>query len=132
MGATDPIADVLTRIRNAYMAFHETLNVPHSRTREAVVKILREEGYIAGYSVEEGKPFKSISITLKYVGDREPAIKKLRRVSKPGRRVYVRKSEIPSVLGGLGINILSTSKGVLTGKMAREVGVGGELLCEVY
>ena len=132
MGATDPIADVLTRIRNAYMAFHETLSVPHSRTREAVVKILKEEGYLAGYAVEDGKPFKSISITLKYVGEREPAIKKLRRVSKPGRRVYVRKSEIPLVLGGLGINILSTSKGVLTGKVAQEQGLGGELLCEVY
>jgi small subunit ribosomal protein S8 len=132
MGATDPIADVLTRIRNAYMAFHETLNVPHSRVREAVVKILKEEGYLTDFVVEETRPFKSISITLKYVGDREPAIKKLRRVSKPGRRVYVRKSEIPLVLGGLGINILSTSKGVLTGKKAQEEGVGGELLCEVY
>jgi small subunit ribosomal protein S8 len=132
MGATDPIADVLTRIRNAYMAYHETLNVPHSRAREAVVKILKEEGYLDGYTVEDGKPFKSISIALKYVGDREPAIKKLRRLSKPGRRVYVRKSEIPSVLGGLGINILATSKGVLTGKRAQEEGVGGELLCEVY
>ena len=132
MGATDPIADILTRIRNAYMAYHETLSVPHSRTREAIVKILNEEGYLNAYTVEEGKPFKTISITLKYVGDREPAIKKLRRLSKPGRRVYVRKSEIPSVLGGLGINILSTSKGVLTGKRAQEEGVGGELLCEVY
>jgi small subunit ribosomal protein S8 len=132
MGATDPIADLLTRIRNSYMAFHETLSVPHSRSREAVVKILEEEGYLDSYSVEEGRPFKSISITLKYVGDREPAIKKLRRLSKPGRRVYVRKSEIPMVLGGLGINILSTSKGVLTGKKAQEEGVGGELLCEVY
>jgi small subunit ribosomal protein S8 len=132
MGATDPIADVLTRIRNAYMAFHETLNVPHSRTREAVVRILKEEGYLSDYAVEDEQQFKSISITLKYVGDREPAIKKLRRVSKPGRRVYVRKSEIPVVLGGLGINILSTSRGVLTGKKAREEGLGGELLCEVY
>jgi small subunit ribosomal protein S8 len=132
MGATDPIADVLTRIRNAYMAFHETLNVPHSRTREAVVRILKEEGFLADYAVEDGEPFKSISITLKYVGDREPAIRKLRRVSKPGRRVYVRQSEIPVVLGGLGINILSTSRGVLTGKKAREEGLGGELLCEVY
>jgi small subunit ribosomal protein S8 len=132
MGATDPIADVLTRIRNAYMAFHETLNVPHSRTREAVVRILKEEGYLSDYAVEDEQQFKSISITLKYVGDREPAIKKLRRVSKPGRRVYVRKSEIPVVLGGLGINILSTSRGVLTGKKAQEEGLGGELLCEVY
>ena len=132
MGATDPIADVLTRIRNAYMASHETLNVPHSRIREAVVRILNEEGYLAGYAVEEGNPFKSISITLKYVGEREPAIRKLRRVSKPGRRVYVRKDEIPLVLGGLGINVLSTSRGVLSGKGAQEQGLGGELLCEVY
>ena len=132
MGATDPIADLLTRIRNAYMAFHETLDVPHSRMREAVVKILMEEGYLTAYSVEEGKPFKSIAITLKYVGDREPAIRRLQRVSKQGRRVYVSKGEIPSVLGGLGINILSTSKGVLSGRRAQEEGVGGELLCDVY
>ena len=132
MGATDPVADLLTRIRNAYMAFHETLVVPHSRTREAVARILQEEGYLAGCEVVDEKPFKSISITLKYVGDREPAIRSLRRISKPGRRVYVRKVEVPSVLGGLGINILSTSKGVLTGKKAQEEGVGGELLCEVY
>lgn len=132
MGATDPIADLLTRIRNAYMAFHETLVVPHSKTREAMVKILKEEGYLSRCEVVDGKPFKSISITLKYAGDREPAIRKLRRISKPGRRVYVSKIEIPSVLSGLGITILSTSKGVLTGKKAQEEGLGGELLCEVY
>ena len=132
MGVTDPISDLMTRIRNAYMAFHETLEVPHSRMREAIVKILLEEGYLAGYRVEEGKPFKSIAITLKYGADREPAIRILQRVSTQGRRVYVGKDEIPPVLGGLGINILSTSKGVLSGRKAQEEGVGGELLCEIY
>ncbi|UCF38090.1 MAG: 30S ribosomal protein S8 [Acidobacteriota bacterium] len=132
MSVTDPIADFLTRIRNAHMAFHETVNIPHSRTKEAIARILREEGYIASYSVDESQQFKVIAITLKYLGDREPAIRRLARISKPGRRVYVGRDDIPSVLGGLGVNVLSTSKGVLSGKRARSEGVGGELLFEVY
>jgi small subunit ribosomal protein S8 len=132
MSVTDPIADFLTRIRNAQMALHESMSVSHSKSKEELVKILKEEGYINGFKIEEGNPFKSISIVLKYVGDREPAIRALKRISKPGRRVYVRNDQIPTVLGGLGINILSTSQGILTGKNARSQGVGGELLCEIY
>jgi small subunit ribosomal protein S8 len=132
MSVTDPISDFLTRIRNAHQALHETVAVPHSRTKEALARILRDEGYISGYKLEDGKPYKRIAIVLKYVGDREPAIRRLRRVSKPGRRVYVGKDEIPSVLGGYGINVLSTPKGLLTDKNARKAGVGGELLLEVY
>lgn len=132
MSVTDPIADFLTRVRNAQMALHESMSVSHSKSKEELVKILKEEGYINGFKIEEGNPFKSISIVLKYVGDREPAIRALKRISKPGRRVYVRNDQIPTVLGGLGINILSTSRGILTGKNARSLGVGGELLCEIY
>ncbi|MEJ2078592.1 MAG: 30S ribosomal protein S8 [Acidobacteriota bacterium] len=132
MSVMDPIADYLTRIRNAQSAMHETVTVPHSRIKEAVTRILKEEGYVTGYKLEKRDSFKEIAITLKYLGDRDPAIRKLRRVSKPGRRVYVSKDEIPSVLGGLGINILSTSRGVLTGQRAQSEGVGGELLLEIY
>lgn len=132
MPVTDPIADFLTRIRNAHMAMHETVTVPHSNLKESLSRILREEGFISTYKVEEGEPFKSITITLKYVDDRQPAIRSMQRVSKPGRRVYVGCDEIPVVLGGLGVNVLSTSKGLMTGKKARTDGVGGEVLFEIY
>jgi len=132
MSVTDPIADFMTRIRNAQSAMHETVTLPHSRIKEAISRILKEEGYIASYKTGQKNSFKEISITLKYLGDRKPAIRTLKRLSKPGRRVYVAKDEIPDVLGGLGINILSTSRGVLTGKSAKQEGVGGELLLEVY
>lgn len=132
MSVTDPIADFLTRIRNAHMALHETVETPHSRMRESIVKILRDEGFVSGYSVREEGRFKSISIALKYLEENEPAIRHLQRVSKPGRRVYVNKDEIPKVLDGLGVNILSTSQGVMTCKQARREGVGGEILCQVY
>jgi small subunit ribosomal protein S8 len=132
MSVTDPIADFMTRIRNAQSAMHETVTLPHSRIKEAISRILKEEGYIASYKTGQTNSFKEISITLKYLGDRKPAIRTLKRLSKPGRRVYVAKDEIPDVLGGLGINILSTSRGVLTGKSAKREGVGGELLLEVY
>lgn len=132
MAAMDPISDFLTRIRNAQMAVHETVTLPHSILKEALVRILKQEGYIAGFKVDETGRFKSLIVTLKYLGDREPAIRLLKRVSKPGRRVHVKKDEIPPVLGGLGINILSTSRGLMTGKEARTQSVGGEILCEVY
>lgn len=132
MSVTDPISDLLTRIRNAHQALHETVSVPHSKMKESITRILRDEGYIAGYKLEEGAPYRQIAIVLKYVGDRQPAIRRLRRVSKPGRRVYVGKDEIPMVLGGYGINVISTPKGLLTGKDAREAGFGGELLLEIY
>lgn len=133
MAMTDPIADLLTRIRNAQTAVHESLEVPHSRIKESIVKVLAEEGFVSGYEIENANSvYKTISIALKYEEDREPVIRKLTRISKPGRRVYVGKNEIPQVLGGLGINILSTSKGVMSGRTARQEGVGGEVLCEVY
>lgn len=132
MASTDPIADLLTLIRNAQMAGHESVEIPYSRVKESIVRILHEEGYVAGVKVNEKKPYATLTVVLKYVSNRTPAIRKLRRISKPGRRVYVKKDEIPRVLGGLGINILSTSRGVLTGKKAQQQGVGGELLCEIY
>lgn len=114
------------------MAVHQTVTIPHSNLKEALVRILKQEGYIAGFKVDETGKFKSLVVTLKYLEDREPAIRLLKRVSTPGRRVHVKKDDIPSVLGGLGINILSTSKGVMTGKEARKQSLGGEILCEVY
>ena len=132
MSMTDPIADLLTRIRNSQMAKEETVEMPFSKAKVEIVKILEEEGYIFGHTVSHTKPFSTLTVHLKYQAQKEPIIRCLKRVSKPGRRVYTGKGDIPVVLGGLGINILSTSKGVLTGKKAREVGVGGEILCEIY
>ncbi len=129
---TDPIADLLNRIRNALMAGHETAQMPYSRIREEIVRILKDEGYLIGYSLVEHEPVGFIKVILKYQHDRSPTITRLKRISKPGRRVYTGKDEIPSVLGGLGITILSTSRGVMTGNAARDQGVGGEVLCEVY
>ncbi len=129
---TDPIADLLTRLRNALMAGHEITEMPYSKIREEIVRIMKEEGYLVGYTLIEDKPVGRIKVLLKYQRDRSPAITKISRVSKPGRRVYAGKDEIPSVLGGLGITILSTSRGLMTGKAARGKGVGGEILCEVY
>jgi len=129
---TDPIADLLTRLRNALMAGHEIAEMPYSKIREEMVRIMKEEGYLVGYTLVEDKPVGRIKVLLKYQRDRSPAITKISRVSKPGRRVYAGKDEIPSVLGGLGITILSTSSGLMTGKAARSKGVGGEILCEVY
>ncbi len=132
MSMTDPIADLLTRIRNAQMAKKETVEAPFSKGKVEIVKILEEEGYIFGHTVNHTKPFPTLTVHLKYQDHQEPIIRCLKRVSKPGRRVYTRKGDIPVVLGGLGINILSTSKGVLTGKKAKQEGVGGEILCKVY
>lgn len=132
MSMTDPIADLLTRIRNAQMAGDETVAMPFSKGKAEIVKILEEEGYIFGHTVGHTKPFSTLTVHLKYQSEKDPIIRCLKRVSKPGRRIYTRKDDIPVVLGGLGINILSTSKGVLTGKKAKQEGVGGEILCEVY
>jgi small subunit ribosomal protein S8 len=124
---TDPIADMLTRIRNAHMALHKEVRVPRSKMKEAVAAILQQEGYVNSVSVEEGH----IVVGLKYHRGR-PAVAGLKRVSSPGRRVYVGFQEIPQVQNGLGICILSTSRGVLGGDAARESRVGGELLCEIW
>ena len=130
---TDPIADMLTRIRNANTAKHDTVDVPASKMKEAIANILLEEGYIKAVDiVEEGK-FKTIHITLKYGKDKnEKIISVIKRISKPGLRVYAGKDELPKVLGGLGIAIISTNKGVLTDKQAREAQVGGEVLAFVW
>ena len=134
MSMTDPIADFLTRIRNAQMAQHRSVEIPYSRIKQEIARILQEEGYIEGQklTVRTEKPFSTLTISLRYDTGRVPIIRSLQRVSKPGRRVYARKDGIPLVLGGLGINILSTPNGVMTGKKAREAGVGGEIMCEVY
>ena len=129
---TDPISDLLTRIRNAASANHTEVRVPASRMKAEVVKILRAEGYIGDYSVENDGPQGSINIQLKYVHRGERAITGLERVSRPGRRIYCGKDEIPKVLNGLGITIMSTSKGVMTGSACRRLGIGGEVLCNVW
>lgn len=131
MTIIDPIADMLTRIRNAIMANHASVLVPSSKTKLAIVKILKEEGLIDRYEVLKGKPQPMIKIHLKYTGE-QPAILGLERVSKPGLRVYVEKQEIPRVYGGLGIAIVSTSKGVMTGQEAWKRRLGGEVLCYVW
>ena len=132
MSVTDPIADMLTRIRNALTAKHEQVLVPSSRLKLSIARILKEEGFIADYEVVRGKPQRVIKIQLKYHDHNQPAIAGLKRVSKPGLRVYVGGKEIPRVFGGLGIAIVSTSKGVKTGQQAWRQGVGGELLCFVW
>ena len=131
---TDPIADMLTRIRNAGLARHDRTEVPASRLKEAVALILKSEGFIADVrpSEAEGDGTKKLTIVLKYGRDRQSAIDGVRRVSRPGRRVYVRHDRIPRVLSGLGISILSTSRGLMSDREARRQKIGGELICEVW
>ena len=129
---TDPIADMLTRIRNASMARHERAEMPHSRLKEHVAGVLKAEGYLDDVRVSEGDERKTLTVLLRYGRDRDPAIDGLRRVSTPGRRVYVRHDRIERVCSGMGISILSTSRGVMTDREARRQRVGGELLCEVW
>ncbi len=131
MAVTDPIADMLTRIRNAIMAHHSDVLVPASRMKLSLVKTLKEENFIDGYEVLKEKPQAVIKIQLKYVND-QPAVSGLERVSKPSLKIYVGRREIPRVYGGLGIAILSTSKGVMTGQGAWRHGLGGEVLCYVW
>ena len=129
---TDPIGDMLTRIRNANQALHESVSMPSSGMRREIARILDEEGYIEGYSVAKGDVFDTLTVTLKYSASRERVISGVKRISKPGRRVYARKDRPHKVLGGMGIAILSTSSGVVTGRQAQEKGVGGEVLCYVW
>jgi small subunit ribosomal protein S8 len=129
---TDPIADMLTRIRNAILARHDFTLVPASSMKLAIAKILREEGFIKDYEVLKGKPQRTIKIYLKYMDNKTPAISGLKRISKPGLRVYTQRKEIPRVYGGLGIAILSTPNGVMTGQHAWREGLGGELLCYIW
>ena len=129
---TDPIADMLTRLRNAVQAKHQKVDMPASRLKADIARILKEEGYIAHYKTADESGKQSLTVFLKYGPKGEKVISNIQRVSRPGCRVYVSKTEIPKVLGGLGINILTTSHGVMTGKQARKNGFGGELLCNVY
>jgi small subunit ribosomal protein S8 len=135
MSMTDPIADFLTRIRNGIQAAHETVDIPASKLKVELARILREQGYINGYEVEapnDDHPGEVVRVTLKYTDDRRPAISGLRRVSRPGQRRYVAANGIPKVQGGMGTTILSTSTGVMTGHEARQRGVGGEVVAEVW
>jgi small subunit ribosomal protein S8 len=132
MTMTDPIADMLARIRNAARATHEDVVIPASKIKENIARILAEEGFVDGYEVVEGSGHSAIKIELRYSGEREPAIAGLRRISKPGRRVYKGARDLPRVLGGLGVAIISTSNGVMTDKEARKAQVGGEVLAYVW
>jgi len=132
MTISDPIADMLTRIRNAIMAKHDFVLVPTSKIKLGITRILKEEGFISDYEVLKGKPHRVIKIYLKYRDNNQPVLSGLERVSKPGLRVYVQREEIPRVYGGLGIAIVSTPKGIVTGHQAWRQGVGGELLCYVW
>jgi len=132
MTISDPIADMLTRIRNAIMARHDFVLMPTSKVKLAVAKILREEGFIRDYEVLRGKPHRVIKIYLKYGDGNRSVLTGLERVSKPGLRIHVQRGEIPRVYGGLGIAIVSTSKGIMTGQQAWHQGLGGELLCRVW
>jgi len=131
---TDPIADMLARIRNAAMARHEVARIPASKIKKSIAELLAQEGFLSSVSEEEWGPAKrkTIMVTLKYSGDRTSAFTGIRRVSKPGRRVYVGHNKIPRVLNGLGVSIISTSQGLMTDKEARTKKVGGELICEVW
>ena len=129
---TDPIADMLNRISNGLLARHKQVTVPSSKIKVALARILKEEGYIKNYQVTRDEPQPTLRIVLKYDDDRQPIISKLRRVSKPGRRMYVGRDEIPWVLNGMGVAILSTPRGIVTGQQARRLKVGGEVLCYVW
>ncbi len=138
MSVSDPISDMLTRIRNAVLAEHTTVALPNSKMKSAIAQILKDEGYISGYEIvdDNKRPIqKVLRIRLKYIGERRerrPVITGLERISRPGNRVYTNKQEIPWVLSGMGVAIISTPKGVMTGQRARQLGVGGEILCKVW
>jgi small subunit ribosomal protein S8 len=132
MNVTDPIADMLTRIRNASLARHRELTLPSSRIKRDIARILVEEGFIESYATSQDGVQELLSIQLKYVEGKTPVVSGLKRISKPGLRVYARKTEIPRVLGGLGTAILSTSHGIMTGQSARKLNLGGEVLCYVW
>jgi len=132
MSMTDPIADMLTRIRNANMVGHTTVEIPSSKLKLQLAKLLKEEGYISDYEEKTSGKFKVLNITLKYDAKNKPIITKLERISKPGLRNYSKAKNLPKVLGGMGIAIVSTSKGLLTDRKARKENIGGEILCYVY
>jgi small subunit ribosomal protein S8 len=129
---TDPVGDMLARIKNANKALHETATMPASRMKEEIARLLKEEGYIKDFRIEKGESFDTLVIELKFGRNRERVITDLRRVSKPGRRVYANKDRLPRVLGGMGVAIMSTSTGIVTSRRAQELGVGGEVVCFVW
>jgi small subunit ribosomal protein S8 len=129
---TDPVADMLTRIRNANKAMHERAEMPTSRMKEEIARILKEEGYIKDYRVQKGDSFDTLVVELKFGRNRERVLTDLKRVSKPGRRVYARKERLPRVLGGMGTAILSTSSGLITSRTAEQRGIGGEVICFIW
>ena len=132
MTASDPISDLLTRIRNGLQADHDAVELPASRLKNEIARILTEQGYVEAYSVEPGRVGQVLRVVLKYTDDRKPVISGMARVSKPGRRNYVAAGEVPKVQGGMGTTIVSTSRGVMTGHDARRAGVGGELVAKVW
>ncbi len=132
MTMTDPVADMLTRIRNANVAYKEEISMPSSKLKASIADILKREGYIRDYLVEPTKPQATLKLALKYSSDRERSLSGVRRVSKPGLRVYAKRDEVPRVLGGLGVAIISTSNGLMTDREARKAGVGGEVLAYVW
>jgi small subunit ribosomal protein S8 len=132
MALTDPIADMLTRIRNGSMAKFQSVDIPSSKLKQEMVRIFKEEGYIRAYKIIEDQKQGTIRVYLKYSEDNRPIITNLQRISKPSRRVYVKRDEIPKVLGGMGIAVISTSRGILTDKNTRRLGLGGEVLCHVW
>ena len=132
MNTTDPIADMLTRIRNASMAKHRELTLPSSRIKREIARILVDEGFVESFTTQQDGVQETLTVQLKYVEGKTPVVSGLKRISKPGLRVYARKTEIPRVLGGLGLAILSTSHGIMTGSQARKLNLGGEVLCYVW
>ena len=132
MMITDPIADMLTRIRNALVARHENVDIPASNTKQAIADILVKEGYVKGYEVRQDGVVKTLHVTLKYGPDKQKVVTGLKRISKPGLRVYARKDQVPKVLNGMGIAIISTSRGMMTDREARRLGVGGEVVAYVW
>jgi small subunit ribosomal protein S8 len=132
MTMTDPVADMLTRLRNANAAYHDSVTMPHSKLKAHLAEILQQEGYIAGWQVEDAPVGKNLIVTLKYGPSRERSIAGIKRISKPGLRVYARKDNLPKVLGGLGVAIISTSTGLMTDKQAKKQGVGGEVVAWVW
>ena len=129
---TDPVADMLTRIRNSNRALHETAEMPSSRLKVEIARLLKDEGYVKDYRVVKGEAFDTLVVELKFGQNRERVITDLKRISKPGRRIYARKDRLPRVLGGMGTALLSTSRGVVTSRQAQELGIGGEVICFVW
>jgi small subunit ribosomal protein S8 len=129
---TDPVADMLARLKNANKALHETASMPSSRMKQEIARLLKEEGYIKDYRVEKGESFDTLVVELKFGPRRERIITDLKRISKPGRRVYAQKDRLPRVLGGMGTAVMSTSSGIVTSRKAQELGVGGEVVCFIW